>query len=290
MAINTYMLDPEVRDAKPTMEYGSYVKIVNDSRYPPVSGEHPGAPWNHYAVLTRDVDRMPGLSIAIGDNPDQTFVQKYGFNEDLDAVTNGHEQTIWSAGGAYPWSALDTSQTLLVTSTSVTDVDINISIQGLNDNWELVTETVTLLGTDTATVPGLWRRVFRAYVDDVTPVTGEVVFVTGDTNAVVAEIMLEEQQTLMAIYTVPAGYTAYLTCFESTVSRNEDMLFRLRTREFGGVFRTQHVAQVYESPYRYSYDVYKPLAEKTDIELTGSPTNNNVSAHGAFDLILIKNA
>ncbi len=289
MAINNCMLDPEVRDPKSTMEYGSYVKVVDDSRYPPVSGGRPGSPWNHYAVLTRDVDSMPGLSIPIRNNPDQTFVQKYGFNEDLDAVTNGHEQTIWSAGGVYPWEALDAPQTLLITSTSVTDTDINISIQGLNDNWELVTETVTLLGTNTATVPGMWRRIFRAFVDDVTPVTGDVVFVTSDTNAIVAEIMLEEQQTLMAIYTVPAGYTAYLTCFESSVSRNEDMLLRLRIREFGGVFRTQHIAQVYEAPYLYNYDVYKPLAEKTDIELTGSPTNNNVSAHGAFDLILIKN-
>jgi hypothetical protein len=287
--INNYMpINPDVNQNKQTMEYGSYVKIVDDARFPPVSANHFGTPYDHYALLTRNVDSMPGLTIPTTQGDQQGFVQKYGFNEDLDSVTNGHEQTIWSVGGPYPWSVLDEPTQLFVSSSSDDDVNIVVQVTGLDQNWEQVTHDVTLQGATPVQLTGEWRRVYRAMVTSDTSTIGDVLIFDGDT-VTVAEIMPEEQQTLMALYTVPKGFTGYITCFESTVSRNEDMLFRLRIRERGGVFKTQHIAQVYESPYRYNYDVYKPVLEMSDIECTGSPTNNNVSAHAAFDMILIKN-
>ena len=280
-------LHSAVTDNKQTLEYGAYVRIDDDTRFPPVSSEHLGSPFPHYAILTKNIDMLPGLSIPLMNNDSQIYVQKYGYNGNLDAIDSGHEQTIWSGVGAYPWDVFNVATSLTISSTSTTDTSTQVTVQGLDDQWNIQEQTITCSGTDNVSLSGQWKRVFRAYVSGDIVCTGDIHVKSGST--IVAHIPVKEQQTLMALYTVPRGYTAYLTGFDSTVSRNEDILFRLRTRSPAGVFRTQHVAQVYQTPYKYHYEVYKQIDEMTDIECTGDPTNNNVAAHAAFDLILIKN-
>ena len=284
-------LTPDIHDNMHTLQYGSYVRIDDDTRFPPTSSDNLPGVYSHYAVLTKSVDMFPGLSVAMTNTPNQTYVQKYGFNGDLDANHHGDvaSQTIWSYSGAYPWSSLGSPATIHATSTDTNDTGVELHVEGLDENWDLASQRVTLNGTNNIPLSGSWRRVFRAYTCNDTKSNGDIHVELDTDNTVIAHVPITEQQTLMAVYTVPRGYTAYLTCFDCTISRNEDMLFRLRTREPGGVFRTQHIAQVYQTPYRYDYTVFKRVDEMTDIEFTGEPTNNNVAAHAAFDLILIKN-
>jgi hypothetical protein len=233
---------------------------------------------------------LPGLSIPVMNNDSQMYVQKYGYTHDLDSLqTDSHLQTIWTGPEAYPWSSLESPVTLTASSSNTQD-NTQITIQGLDDQWDQQTHVIHLNGSTPVVIPSQWRRVFRVYTSGGVATQGDVTVTITDTTVIVAHVPVEEQQTLMALYTVPRGYTAYMTGFDSTVSRNEDMLFRLRIRQPGGVFRTQHVAQVYQAPYHYKYEVYKTVSEMCDIECTGEPTNNNVSAHAAFDLILIKNS
>jgi len=157
----------------------------------------------------------------------------------------------------------------------------------ISRDWDEVIETVTLQGV--TPLSGLWRRVYRASIAGPVESTDDIQVTIDDTAEPVAEILAEEQQTLMALYTVPRGYTAFITNFESSINRNEDMLLRLRIRQPGGVFKTKHLAHVYATTYRYNYDVYKPVLEMCDIELTAEPVNNNVACHAAFDMILLRN-
>lgn len=282
-------LHSAVTSNKQTLEYGAYVRIDDDTRFPPVSSEHHDSPFPHYAILTKNIDMLPGLSIPLMNNDTQTYVQKYGYTHDLDANTNGLQtKTIWTGEEQYPWDALNSPVSITATSESETDT-AQIVVNGLDAQWNQQTRVITLSGADPISIDGQWRRVFRAHVTGPTAIAGDVTIKTATSGNVIAHIPVEEQQTLMALYTVPRGYTAYMTGFNSTVSRNEDMLFRLRIREPGSVFRTQHIAQVYQTPYHYRYEVYKQIDEMCDIECTGEPTNNNVAAHAAFDLILIKN-
>lgn len=283
-------LHAAVTENKTTLDYGAYVRIDNDSRFPPTTAAHPGGPWSHYALLTKNIDMLPGLSIPVMNNDSQMYVQKYGYTHDLDSLqTDSHLQTIWTGPEAYPWSSLESPVTLTASSSNTQD-NTQITIQGLDDQWDQQTHVIHLNGSTPVVIPSQWRRVFRVYTSGGVATQGDVTVTITDTTVIVAHVPVEEQQTLMALYTVPRGYTAYMTGFDSTVSRNEDMLFRLRIRQPGGVFRTQHVAQVYQAPYHYKYEVYKTVSEMCDIECTGEPTNNNVSAHAAFDLILIKNS
>jgi hypothetical protein len=106
-------------------------------------------------------------------------------------------------------------------------------------------------------------------------------------------ITLTANQTQMAFWTVPAGYTLYLmgvyfTSANSTANASTN--FQLIQRPLGGVFRIQCSART-PGNGDFVFDLHTPLAftEKTDIEIRAiaSAGASNVSAE--FEGIYIKN-
>ena len=98
----------------------------------------------------------------------------------------------------------------------------------------------------------------------------------------------------MAVWTVPAGYTAYMlqnntTCY--TEANNKFGITRLMTREPDGVFRTQDKHTVVLSQNVIDYPIPKVILEKTDIEMRAiaSSANANLQVSASFDIVYIKN-
>ena len=87
-------------------------------------------------------------------------VIKFGTNNDVD----GSLETIWDAGGLYTY--LTTATTVTVTSTDSDDSASGsgartITVEGLDANYDLVSETLTVGGSAGTTE---FLRVFRAFV------------------------------------------------------------------------------------------------------------------------------
>jgi len=102
-----------------------------------------------------------GLDIARAAERDYTFEHKFGSNPNLTAGN----QTIWTQGGMYPWAALDgDAQTLYIVSTSASDLD-TIEIFGLDNNWELQTDTVTMTGQTAVATNVPFKRIYRMIYD-----------------------------------------------------------------------------------------------------------------------------
>jgi hypothetical protein len=97
----------------------------------------------------------------------------------------------------------------------------------------------------------------------------------------------------MTVYTVPAGYTLYLTSgFITTgsASANQYILARLIQRPFGGVFRD--ISRLTAPSGQVSFDGFAaPLKflEKTDLEIRAYGSSNNNEVSGVFSGFLIKN-
>jgi hypothetical protein len=89
----------------------------------------------------------------------------FGDNEDIDTATV--PETIWEKGGAYTWP---TSATQVdVTSTSTNDTNggsgaRTLLIQGLNSDFEKISETIILEGTDTVTTTKSFLRLNKVVV------------------------------------------------------------------------------------------------------------------------------
>ena len=210
---------------------------------------------------------------------------KYGYNP---LIINVNE-TIWDGGGiyAYPASAL----AMTVTSAGgATDEDVQVMVIGLDADWNEVQQEVTLDGTGAATTTQTFRRVFRAYVSGSQAPTGNITIANGGTTY--AQITLGENQTLMAVYTVPAGHTFYLTNGTAThgtgTSGGVFMTVRFMVRNFGGVFRTATKIDIVESEVLFPFTFPLRLPEKTDLEvraICNKNQNNAVSA--TFEGVLV---
>ena len=74
------------------------------------------------------------------------------------------------------------------------------------------------------------------------------------TGTVVAQIDAGYAQTLMAVYTVPAGYTGYLVALDATIDGTKTCQMLMYHRLTGKPFRIAHVA---ETDGRYRYDFFR---------------------------------
>ena len=214
-------------------------------------------------------------------------VFKFGYNGLIQNV----EETIWDVGGlyAYPSSAVTMTAT---SSSGATDEDVQVTIQGLDASYNELSETVTLDALGTATTTGSFLRVYRAFVASGTASAGNITIANGGTTY--AYVSTLHQQTLMAIWTVPAGYTGYLFQVDTTaftVQNNKVATIRMITRELNGVFRTQQKFDLFEGSYHQDITCPQPIPEKTDIEFRAiaDSSNADLRVSTTFDIIYIEN-
>jgi hypothetical protein len=204
---------------------------------------------------------------------------------------NEIEETIWDVGGiyAYPSSAAKMTAT---STDGANDEDVQVTIQGLDADYNPLSETVALDGTGVGETNGFFLRVSRAFIEGSQQPSGTVNITNSSTTY--ARISLGENQTLMTVWTVPAGYTAYLfqkdvTCL--TEANNKFGTIRLISRKPSGVFRTHDKFAVQNAHTEISYSTPLPFTEKTDIEVRaiGSSSNSALHVSAALDIVYIKN-
>ena len=227
------------------------------------------------------------LQVSRGEIQGHKRVFKFGYNGEI----QNSEETIWDVGGlyAYPSSAVAMTAT---SSSGATDENVEVTIQGLDASYNELSETVTLNASGTATTTGSFLRVYRAFVSSGTASAGNITIANGGTTY--AYVSVADQQTLMALWTVPAGYTAYLFQIDATaftVQNNKVATVRMLTREVNGVFRTQNKFDLFEGSYHQDITCPQPIPEKTDIEFRAIADSSNADLRVAatFDIIYIEN-
>ena len=226
------------------------------------------------------------LQISRGHIAYHTPLFKYGYNP---AIVNANE-TIWDVGGiyAYPGSAVAMTAT---STTAGDDEDVKVNILGLDTNYNEINEEVTLNASGTATTDATFLRVFRAFVSGDTAPTGTINIT--NTAVTYARIIAGENQTLMAVYTVPAGKTLYLTQAVATHGTDNSgayMTVRFMVRQFGKVFRTALKVDLINNELIFPFNQPLKITEKSDVEVRAICSKNQTNAIAAIlDGILIDN-
>jgi len=213
-----------------------------------------------------------GLDAARGIMGNVEAVNIFGFNR---AVGTSFE-TIWNNGGTY--SFLADEQQLSVVSTDAADT-MDLLIQGLDGDYNEVTETITLTGTNAVTTTNSFLRVNNAVIlsgENAGDITGS--YTTTDVFYIEAGI----GTTQACVYTVPAGHTLYLFRIDltsGTVTGNKYLTYRNRIDSENG--RVLRVAEATWQTGQQSFDrqVPFPISEKTDFqfEAKSSSSDNEVS-------------
>lgn len=249
----------------------------------------------------------PILRIANGEQTGASKINKFGAAPDFD--TGDGEVTVWDgAEDATAWELMNyvystTADIDSISSDNAGDTQ-DIEIQGLDTNGALTTQTITLQGQTRVPLTTNLKRVFRAKNVGSTDLAGHVfVYVNGtltggipNTNADIRAIIHpENNQTEMAIYTVPAGKKAYICGFYGSTAgavKSSNYILRLKARPDGQVFQLKHKLVVTEtSPYMHKYCMYNgPFTAGTDIEMTVQTTATGVTAANfiaGMDIVLV---
>lgn len=210
-------------------------------------------------------------------------VQKFGFCTSVGAA----ETAIWNGGGGYTYPVSAGPVTMV--ATSGTNTTSNILIQGLDENYNLQQETLTLNATTTVTSAESYIRIFRTQTTNDVNVGEKINFyLDGNINAVQDP---DENQTLMSLYTVPAGYEAYLNQINissGTVSNNQFLRVRVKERNFDGVLQTKAKYTLSSSFIEEIYPYPIVLDEKSDIQITAESSNNSNEVAAIFSILLVK--
>ena len=228
-----------------------------------------------------------GLDIARRAERDYLSEHKFGSNPTLVSGS----QSIWTQGGLYPWSAFDAAETLYLISTSTSDTS-TVVVFGLDADWNFQSETVTMTGTTAATTANTYKRIYRLIYDTVSTNVGTLTArTTSGTGTVVASISPGLGQTLMAVYTVPVGYNAYLCQSTVGIGKGGDASFRLYAREnyYGETaFNIKSDVNLFQATISQDYAVPLRFIQKTDLDFRALTTGNNFAATASFDIILDK--
>lgn len=248
---------------------------------------------------TLDTFKLLDSPLFISDDEFVGFqhINKFGNNPDIDA--NVYED-IWDAGGTYVFPTEARIHDITSTDTNDTSGGTGartINIQGLDANYNEIEEDVTLNGTTNVPTTKSFLRIHRMKVTSAGS-GGEAVgniTATAQTDATVsAQITNRRNQTLMAIYTVPAGKTGYITNIFSSVGRKATTALEveLYVRPFGEVFQIKMLLSGHSqgsSHIQHMNNPYIKITEKSDIKLKATVTTNNSNISGGFDIILIDN-
>ena len=226
------------------------------------------------------------LQVARGQIPGHSAVHKFGAVPEMSVNTTG---TVWDIDDTlYPWSSWSVAGTLTVDRASASDAGKTITIVGLDADYNQITENVTLTtATGNATTQS-FIRVYRAYMYNGSATNVGNIDIKKSAT-VVARITADKGQTLMAVYTVPTGYSAYLTQGVMSVKSGADATGNFFVR-YGGetAFRIAHTFEVASAEYFYAFHVPFKLPEKSDIDVRASVRSNNARVTAAFDMYLIK--
>lgn len=233
-------------------------------------------------------DERIGISRGLVRNT--SYIHKFGA---VPAMSTSQTGTVWDKNDTiYPWSAFAnssilTANTTLTNGSAATDDNgKSITIIGLDSNFEPLQETITI-SAGTASTSNTFSRVFRAFTsaDNLNQFR-----VSTAAGTEVLRINVGLAQTLMSVYTIPAGYKGYLLKGVASCQSGGDATGYMYVRYGGvGAFRVGHTFEVSGTGGEYIYDFPVPieLPEKTDIDVRCTMRSNNSRLTAAFDIILI---
>jgi hypothetical protein len=225
------------------------------------------------------------LQVARGQIPGHLFRHRQG---QVPAMSQNTTGTVWDVNDTlYPWSAWDTAGTVTVSRANVADADKNVIISGLDADYNPVSTTITLTSATGNTSSTVFSRLDLVRMNGTSVNVGQIDVLKGATT--VGRIVAGLGQSLKGTFTVPAGYTAYLTQGTMTIQNGADGSGFFYYRTPGERFLIGHTFEVASSPYRYRFTVPFALPQKTDIDVRVTVRSNNARVTAAYDLYLIKN-
>ena len=263
---------------------------------------------NFEVVMIADEDGNPlnsygsaaNIPIAAGQLAGYSSIEKFGRNPNVATSI----ETVCQHGGIYQY--LTTASQIFVYSASSDDGvgqigAIKVTVQGLDENYNIISEELTVNGAGSTLT---FLRVYRAFITDAGSAgynKGNLIISTQASGAgtILADIggdgtgvnFIGYGQTMLALYTVPAGKTAYVTQWtigNGNYNTSTSAFLRTRLPVNGFVMTTSDTMTVSGGFHVKNYSIPLKFNEKTDIEVQAFD-GGGTAISSTFNVILVDN-
>ena len=243
------------------------------------------------------------LAVSMGEVPGYSFIDKFGRT-----TASAANITVWEGNTDYPEDAFGTADILSIGSTSGSD-NQEVSVSGLLVNGDDTTFTVTLSGNTRVALPVALWKVYRAQNQDATnSFVGNVYIYTG-TGAVPSTVgdsrnraIIDNgnNQTLMAVYTIPKDYVGFLIKGKVSISYAETGFFTsveaidmfYQSKRVNELFKVKESLSLITSGSSFQDDLrpnYDIIPELTSVKIQiHSTSNTDVAASASFTILLVE--
>lgn len=228
------------------------------------------------------------LQVARGQIAGHSTVNIYGFQVSV-TTTN---IPVWEVAGAYAYPASATTMNLASSVNTGDDLSgTTVLIQGLDSTYTQISETLALTGTTVAVTTKSYLRINAMRVTAGAP-TGTITLKNLANSVTYAQINPSIGRSQMSIYTVPAGYTFYLSRIDAYTSANGSSADWIQYRNVAttsaGVTTLSQQAP-FTNTYHAQRVMPRAFAEKTDIQLQAKTSANTYAVSIAGEGYLISN-
>jgi hypothetical protein len=233
-------------------------------------------------------DLFNNIAIANGSVDGVKYFNKIGAVPEMPQNASG---TIWDINGTfYPWNTLNVGGTISISTTttngtaSTLDNGYIVTIVGLDSNYNEITEDI-IIGNGTGTK--IFKRINDVFVNTNNQTNIDIKI----NNTVVSRICIGKGRSLNTCYTVPAGYSAYITQGTCSCAASADATVDMYVKYFNQGFMIGHTLEVSGAGGQYIFPFSIPLylPEKTDLDVRASVRSNKARVTASYDVILIKN-
>lgn len=203
-----------------------------------------------------------GLQVARGLIPGIQGLSISGYN----AAVNATWVPLWEIGTVYTY--FTSAQQVLLWSDNALDTNVSVLINGLDSNYNIQTETVVLTnGTAGVLSTKSFLRINSLSTVGSTNAIGTIKAGNSAKTITLAAIVDGNGRSQMTVFTVPTGYTFYLTQVNIITNQNGSQYSNYRSFTQNPQGLTTKVLQFpLTSDYNSTKIVPRPYLEKTDIQ------------------------
>jgi hypothetical protein len=237
------------------------------------------------------------IRVAHGDFSDVVGFHKFGQNVSVDSAA---EEDIWNVGGEYTFPA--NAEILDFVSSSDQDNGLllltgahTLRVFGLDASYVEIQEDITLEGEGVVSTTKEYLRAYRAFVLTAGAIGTNVGTITAD-NTVSSNVLIHinplDGQTLLAMYTVPAGKSFLIVRLYASIGKKQatSATIHFLIRPFGMAWRRlQNVGlnSVGSTTAALVHRIPLLMSEKTDIKLRAEVSANGSDINAGFEGYLV---
>jgi len=198
---------------------------------------------------------------------------------------------VWEGNTSYTFPSSAIQMHLVSSVNTGADATSLITINGLDANYNQISENIKLNGTTSVTTVKSYFRINSMAVASGAP-TGNITLKDTSDTTLYAEIAAGNGRTLMGIYTVPAGYTFYLSRIDINTSLNANpagfATYQNYQTSSAGVSSVTVVAP-FTNNYHTQRVMPRLVSEKTDIQLQAKVSTGTAALTVSQEGYLIAN-